>query len=61
MSLSVQLILDWFFLRNIPLANCHQEYARNLSTLGVEAVNIASYRSLWQCVAPADRQNTINL
>ncbi|WVZ10933.1 hypothetical protein V8G54_015463 [Vigna mungo] len=38
-----------------------QEYARNLSTLGVEAVNIASYRSLWQCVAPADRQNTINL
>ncbi|KAG5028186.1 Conserved oligomeric Golgi complex subunit 2 [Glycine soja] len=38
-----------------------QEYARNLSALGVEAVNIASYRSLWQCVAPADRQNTINL
>jgi hypothetical protein len=38
-----------------------QEYARNLSTLGVEAVNIASYRSLWQCVAPADKQNTITL
>ncbi|KAG4933058.1 hypothetical protein AAZX31_17G125200 [Glycine max] len=38
-----------------------QEYARNLSALGVEAANIASYRSLWQCVAPADRQNTINL
>ncbi|XP_027334361.1 conserved oligomeric Golgi complex subunit 2 [Abrus precatorius] len=38
-----------------------QEYARNLSALGVEAVNIASYRSLWHCVAPADRQNTINL
>ncbi|KAK7389194.1 hypothetical protein VNO78_24029 [Psophocarpus tetragonolobus] len=38
-----------------------QEYARNLSVLGVEAVNIASYRSLWQCVAPADRQNTINI
>ncbi|WJX94495.1 Conserved oligomeric Golgi complex subunit 2 [Trifolium repens] len=38
-----------------------QEYARNLSSLGVEAVNIASYRSLWQCVAPADKQNTITL
>ncbi|CAK8562890.1 unnamed protein product [Lathyrus sativus] len=38
-----------------------QEYARNLSALGVEAVNIASYRSLWQCVAPADKQNTIKL
>ncbi|KAJ1380468.1 Conserved oligomeric Golgi complex, subunit 2, N-terminal [Sesbania bispinosa] len=37
-----------------------QEYARNLSALGVEAVNIASYRSLWQCVAPADKQNKIN-
>jgi hypothetical protein len=46
---------------NLPLAYCHQEYARNLSTLGVEAVNIASYRSLWQCVAPADKQNTIKL
>ncbi|KAK2355957.1 conserved oligomeric Golgi complex subunit [Trifolium repens] len=38
-----------------------QEYARNLSSLGVEAVNIASYRSLWQCVAPADKRNTITL
>lgn len=37
-----------------------QEYARNLSALGIEASNIASYRSLWQCVAPADRQNNIN-
>ncbi|XP_028765079.1 conserved oligomeric Golgi complex subunit 2 [Neltuma alba] len=36
-----------------------QEYARNLSALGVDAVSIPSYRSLWQCVAPADRQNTI--
>ncbi|KAI9108755.1 hypothetical protein K1719_020060 [Acacia pycnantha] len=36
-----------------------QEYARNLSALGVDAVIIPSYRSLWQCVAPADRQNTI--
>ncbi|KAI9079465.1 hypothetical protein K1719_038547 [Acacia pycnantha] len=36
-----------------------QEYARNLSALGVDAVIIPSYRSLWQCGAPADRQNTI--
>ncbi|KAK4264502.1 hypothetical protein QN277_025666 [Acacia crassicarpa] len=36
-----------------------QEYARNLSALGVDAVSIQSYRSLWQCVAPADRQNAI--
>ncbi|XP_020206306.1 conserved oligomeric Golgi complex subunit 2 [Cajanus cajan] len=38
-----------------------QEYARNLSALGIEAVNIASYRSLWHCVAPADRKNAISL
>ncbi|RHN70504.1 hypothetical protein MtrunA17_Chr3g0136231 [Medicago truncatula] len=38
-----------------------QEYARNLSALGVEAVNIASFSSLWQSVAPADKQNTIKL
>ncbi|KAK7265566.1 hypothetical protein RJT34_33187 [Clitoria ternatea] len=38
-----------------------QEYARNLSALGVEAVNIASYCSLWHCVAPADRKNTVKL
>ncbi|CAL0325294.1 unnamed protein product [Lupinus luteus] len=38
-----------------------QEYARNLSALGVDAPNIASYRSLWQCVAPADKQHTINI
>ncbi|MED6184990.1 Conserved oligomeric Golgi complex subunit 2 [Stylosanthes scabra] len=36
-----------------------QEYASNLSALGVEAVKIPSYRSLWQCVAPADKQNAI--
>ncbi|KAF7838181.1 conserved oligomeric Golgi complex subunit 2 [Senna tora] len=36
-----------------------QEYARNMSALGVDVENIPSYRSLWQCVAPADRQNTI--
>ncbi|XVF71036.1 hypothetical protein PTKIN_Ptkin12aG0002500 [Pterospermum kingtungense] len=36
-----------------------QEYGRNLAALGVEAANISAYRSLWQCVAPADRQNEI--
>lgn len=37
-----------------------QEYGRNLSVLGVEAADIPAYRSLWQCVAPPDRQNVIN-
>ncbi|KAA8540690.1 hypothetical protein F0562_024391 [Nyssa sinensis] len=37
-----------------------QEYGRNLSALGIEAANIPAYRSMWQCVAPPDRQNTIN-
>ncbi|KAG8376388.1 hypothetical protein BUALT_Bualt09G0058300 [Buddleja alternifolia] len=36
-----------------------QEYGRNLASLGVDAANIPSYRSLWQCVAPSDKQNTI--
>lgn len=36
-----------------------QEYGRNLAALGVEAADINAYRSLWQCVAPADRQNLI--
>ncbi|KAH8486739.1 hypothetical protein Peur_069848 [Populus x canadensis] len=38
-----------------------QEYGRNLSTLGVDAKEIPAYQSLWQCVAPLDRQNVINL
>lgn len=58
-SLSSKLCLLSF--DNLPLAYCHQEYGRNLSALGVEAVNIASYRSLWQCVAPVDKKNSINL
>ncbi|KAL6175031.1 hypothetical protein ACLB2K_051674 [Fragaria x ananassa] len=37
-----------------------QEYGRNLRALGVDAANIESYRSLWQCVAPADNQGVIN-
>ncbi|GAA0141955.1 hypothetical protein LIER_02974 [Lithospermum erythrorhizon] len=37
-----------------------QEYARNLSLLGVEAADIPAYRSLWQCVAPPDRQSKIS-
>ncbi|XP_065873329.1 conserved oligomeric Golgi complex subunit 2 [Euphorbia lathyris] len=38
-----------------------QEYGRNLSPLGVDAANIPAYRSLWQCVAPPDRQSIIKL
>lgn len=38
-----------------------QEYGRNLAILGVQAANIHTYRSLWQCVAPPDRQNEINI
>ncbi|PIA51191.1 hypothetical protein AQUCO_01100194v1 [Aquilegia coerulea] len=38
-----------------------QEYGRNLASLGVKAANISAYRSLWQCVAPPDRQNEINV
>lgn len=36
-----------------------QEYGRNLSALGVEAAEIPAYKSLWQCVAPPDRQNAV--
>ncbi|XP_059657376.1 conserved oligomeric Golgi complex subunit 2-like [Cornus florida] len=36
-----------------------QEYGRNLFSLGVDAAEIPAYCSLWQCVAPSDRQNTI--
>ncbi|KAK6123717.1 hypothetical protein DH2020_042531 [Rehmannia glutinosa] len=36
-----------------------QEYGRNLASLGVDADNIPEYRSLWQCVAPSDKQSTI--
>ncbi|KAF8390622.1 hypothetical protein HHK36_025149 [Tetracentron sinense] len=36
-----------------------QEYGRNLSALGIAAENIPAFRSLWQCVAPPDRQSTI--
>ncbi|KAL8480796.1 hypothetical protein ACS0TY_027359 [Phlomoides rotata] len=37
-----------------------QEYGRNLASLGVDAATIPLYRSLWQCVAPSDKQNTIS-
>ncbi|KAL5973035.1 hypothetical protein ACLOJK_039842 [Asimina triloba] len=36
-----------------------QEYGRNLAALGVAAADIPTYRSLWQCVAPQDRQTEI--
>ncbi|XP_047946948.1 conserved oligomeric Golgi complex subunit 2 [Salvia hispanica] len=37
-----------------------QEYGRNLALLGVDATSMPAYRSLWQCVAPSERQNTIS-
>nr|KAJ0214639.1 hypothetical protein LSAT_V11C400188700 [Lactuca sativa] len=36
-----------------------QEYGRNLAGLGVEAAKIPAYGSLWQLVAPQDRQGEI--
>ncbi|GAB2269700.1 Conserved oligomeric Golgi complex subunit 2 [Dionaea muscipula] len=37
-----------------------QEYGRNLASLGVQVTDIPAYRSLWQCVAPADKHDAIN-
>ncbi|XP_071731750.1 conserved oligomeric Golgi complex subunit 2-like [Rutidosis leptorrhynchoides] len=37
-----------------------QEYGRNLAVLGVEADKIPAYRSLWQLVAPQDKQAEIS-
>ncbi|XP_076897893.1 conserved oligomeric Golgi complex subunit 2-like [Bidens hawaiensis] len=37
-----------------------QEYGCNLATLGVEAAKIPAYCSLWQLVAPQDRQAEIS-
>jgi len=36
-----------------------QEYARNLHAIGIDAREIDSYRALWQCVAPKDKQENI--
>ncbi|CAL4937086.1 unnamed protein product [Urochloa decumbens] len=36
-----------------------QEYARNLGEIGIDAREIDSYRALWQCVAPKDKQENI--
>ncbi|CAN6314469.1 unnamed protein product [Urochloa humidicola] len=36
-----------------------QEYARNLQAIGIDAREIDSYRALWQCVAPKDKQENI--
>ncbi|PAN44014.1 hypothetical protein PAHAL_9G011300 [Panicum hallii] len=36
-----------------------QEYARNLHAMGIDAREIDSYRALWQCVAPKDKQENI--
>ncbi|XP_010464008.1 PREDICTED: conserved oligomeric Golgi complex subunit 2-like [Camelina sativa] len=38
-----------------------QEYGRNISELGLNPADIPPYCSLWQCVAPADRQNTTSV
>ncbi|KAJ0261152.1 hypothetical protein HA466_0043250 [Hirschfeldia incana] len=38
-----------------------QEYGRNISALGLNPADIEPYCSLWQCVAPPDRQNTISV
>ncbi|ESQ54830.1 hypothetical protein EUTSA_v10024490mg [Eutrema salsugineum] len=38
-----------------------QEYGRNISALGLKPADIPVYCSLWRCVAPADRQNTISV
>ncbi|XP_024971658.1 conserved oligomeric Golgi complex subunit 2 [Cynara cardunculus var. scolymus] len=37
-----------------------QEYGRNLAVLGVEAAKIPAYQSLWQLVAPQDKQGEIS-
>lgn len=36
-----------------------QEYGRRLAALGVTAADIPAYISLWQCVAPQDRQEVV--
>ncbi|CAH8384677.1 unnamed protein product [Eruca vesicaria subsp. sativa] len=38
-----------------------QEYGRNIAASGLKPADIPVYCSLWQCVAPADRQNTISV
>ncbi|KAL1566512.1 conserved oligomeric Golgi complex subunit 2-like [Salvia divinorum] len=38
-----------------------QEYGCNLASLGVDATSIPAYCSLWQYVAPMERQSTISL
>ncbi|KAL1211677.1 Conserved oligomeric Golgi complex subunit 2 [Cardamine amara subsp. amara] len=38
-----------------------QEYGRNVSALGLNPADISPFCSLWQCVAPSDRQNTISV
>ncbi|KAJ4752312.1 Conserved oligomeric Golgi complex subunit 2 [Rhynchospora pubera] len=37
-----------------------QEYGRNLAGIGINAAEIPSYRSLWQCVAPEEKQSVIS-
>lgn len=37
----------------------YQEYGRHLGALGVVAADLPAYISLWQCVAPQDRQEVV--
>ncbi|WZZ38573.1 hypothetical protein YC2023_034832 [Brassica napus] len=39
----------------------HDEYGRNICALGLNPADIEPYCSLWKCVAPPDRQNTISV
>jgi hypothetical protein len=36
-----------------------QEYGRNLAAIGIKAADIPSYCSLWQCVAPEEKQSVV--
>ncbi|KAG8098944.1 hypothetical protein GUJ93_ZPchr0013g35665 [Zizania palustris] len=44
---------------SIPVEDFIYEYARNLRSLGIDAREIESFRALWQCVAPTDKQDNI--
>lgn len=48
-----------FSLMCFFLSHWFQEYGRNLAAMGVEATKISAYRSLWECVAPEDKQSRI--
>lgn len=47
--------ISFFFLVFLIM----QEYARNLRAIGIDAREIETFRALWQCVAPRDKQDNI--